>query len=167
MINRVVLVGRITKDPELRKTSSGISTVSFTVACNRRFSKDQTDFINCVAWRQSADFLANYVRKGALIGVEGSIQTRNYENQQGQRVYVTEVLAENVQILESKNSQRVAANDYAPQDFGASNTFANNSYSNQNTGFANNNGYASDAQRDFEENFVGETLDIASDDLPF
>lgn len=154
MINRVVLAGRITKDPELRKTSSGLSTVSFTIACNRRFSKDQTDFISCVAWRQSADFLANYVRKGALIGVEGSIQTRNYENRQGQRIYVTEVLAEHVQILESKNSQRTDANEYVPQSYG-------------NSCAGNGNGYMSEAQRDFEENFVGETLDISSDDLPF
>ena len=102
MINRVVLVGRITKDPELRKTQSGLSTVSFTVACNRRVSKDQqqqADFINCVAWRQTADYMANYVKKGALLGVEGRIQTRNYEDQTGKRVYVTEVVCDSVQTL--------------------------------------------------------------------
>lgn len=102
MINRVVLVGRITKDPELRKTQSGLSTVSFTVACNRRVSKDQeqqADFINCVAWRQTADYMANYVKKGALLGVEGRIQTRNYEDQSGKRVYVTEVVCDSVQTL--------------------------------------------------------------------
>ena len=104
-MNSVNLIGRITKDPELRKTSSGISTVSFTVACSRRFSKEQTDFINCVAWRQDADFLASYVHKGALISIEGSIQTRNYDNQQGQRVYITEVVCESVQLLASKESK--------------------------------------------------------------
>ena len=98
MINKVILVGRITKDPELRKTSSGISTVSFTLACNRRFSNSQggqdADFINCVAWRQSADFMANYVKKGSLLGVEGRIQTRNYKDQSDRTVYVTEVVTE-------------------------------------------------------------------------
>jgi single-strand DNA-binding protein len=103
MINRVVLVGRITKDPELRKTQSELSTVSFTVACNRRFTSQgqepQADFINCVAWRQTADYMANYVKKGALLGVEGRIQTRNYEDQTGKRVYVTEVVCDSVQTL--------------------------------------------------------------------
>ncbi len=103
MLNRVVLVGRITKDPELRKTQSGLSTVSFTVACNRRFTSQgqepQADFINCVAWRQTADYMANYVKKGALLGVEGRIQTRNYEDQSGKRVYVTEVVCDSVQTL--------------------------------------------------------------------
>ena len=110
-INNVVLVGRLTKDPELRKTSTGTSVCQFTCACDRKnYSKDKqdnqqtADFISCVAWRQKADFLANYATKGTLIGVEGSIQTRNYTNQQGAKVYVTEVLADTVEILESKKS---------------------------------------------------------------
>lgn len=115
MINRIVLVGRITKDPELRKTQSGLSTVSFTVACNRRVSKDQeqqADFINCVAWRQTADYMANYVKKGALLGVEGRIQTRNYEDQSGKRVYVTEVVCDSVQTL-VRSTDSNAGNDYS------------------------------------------------------
>ena len=117
MINKVVLVGRITKDPELRKTSTGISTVGFTLACNRRVANAQgghdADFINCVAWRQSADFMANYVKKGALLGVEGRIQTRNYKDQSDRTVYVTEVVCDSVQILESKkeNTNTVASNE--------------------------------------------------------
>ena len=110
-INSVVLVGRLTKDPELRKTSTGTSVCQFTCACDRKnYSKDKqdnqqtADFISCVAWRQKADFLANYATKGTLIGVEGSIQTRNYTNQAGQKIYVTEVLADIVEILESKKS---------------------------------------------------------------
>lgn len=110
-INSVVLVGRLTKDPELRKTSTGTSVCQFTCACDRKnYSKDKqdnqqtADFISCVAWRQKADFLANYATKGTLIGVEGSIQTRNYTNQAGQKIYVTEVLADSVEILESKKS---------------------------------------------------------------
>lgn len=110
-INSVVLVGRLTKDPELRKTSTGTSVCQFTCACDRKnYSKDKqdnqqtADFISCVAWRQKADFLANYATNGTLIGVEGSIQTRNYTNQAGQKIYVTEVLADSVEILESKKS---------------------------------------------------------------
>ena len=112
-INSVVLVGRLTKDPELRKTSTGTSVCQFTCACDRKnYSKDKqdnqqtADFISCVAWRQKADFLANYATKGTLIGVEGSIQTRNYTNQAGQKIYVTEVLADSGEILESKKSSR-------------------------------------------------------------
>lgn len=110
-INRVVLVGRLTKDPDYRKTQSGVSVVQITVACDRKaYSKDKqdnqqtADFISCVAWRQKADFLANYATKGTLIGVEGSIQTRSYEDQTGRKVYVTEILADSVEILESRKS---------------------------------------------------------------
>ena len=115
MINNVVLVGRLTKDIELRKTSSNISTCTFTLACNRKFSSGNNgptaDFINCVAWRQSADFLAQYASKGAIVGVEGRITTRNYEGQNG-RVYVTEVTCDSVQLIGgSKNSgNNIAAN---------------------------------------------------------
>ena len=107
MINRVVLVGRLTKDVEVRKTQTGLSVASFTVACDRRTSRSQdgnqqtADFINCVAWRQSADFLGQYARKGALVGVEGRIQTRSYDRQDGTKQYVTEVLCDNVSLLES------------------------------------------------------------------
>ena len=106
MINNVTLVGRITKDIELRKTPSGLSTCSFTVACNRRKRQEeqQADFINCVAWRQSAEFLTNYAHKGTIVGVEGRITTRNYEGQNG-RVYITEVTAENVCIIGQPNTQ--------------------------------------------------------------
>ena len=106
MINKVVLVGRLTKEPLLRKTQSGTSVTSFTVACGRKVGKDQepqTDFINCVAWNRTADLVHTYVHKGNLIGVEGRIQTRNYDDEQGKKVYVTEVVCESVQFLESKN----------------------------------------------------------------
>lgn len=106
MINNVVLVGRTTKNPELRYTPSNVAVATFSLAVNRNF-KDanggrETDFINCVIWRQQAENLANWAKKGALIGITGRIQTRSYENQQGQRVYVTEVVAENFQMLESR-----------------------------------------------------------------
>lgn len=107
MINNVVLIGRLTADPNLRYTASGNATATFTLAVNRNFTnasgEREADFINCVIWRKPAETLANYARKGTLLGVTGRIQTRNYENQQGQRVYVTEVIAESFQFLESKN----------------------------------------------------------------
>ncbi|MGM9917864.1 MAG: single-stranded DNA-binding protein, partial [Lactimicrobium massiliense] len=129
MINRVVLVGRLTKDVEVRKTTTGLSVASFTVACDRRGQKNpdgssQADFINCTAWRQSADFLGQYARKGAMVGVEGRIQTRSYDDQQGQRRYVTEVVCDNVSLLESR-SQSMARAQQTP------------SYSNNN-----NSGYS-------------------------
>ena len=114
MINRVVLVGRLTRDVEVRQTPSNLSVATFTVACDRRQSaasrqqgeQKQADFITCVAWRQTADFLGRYAKKGALVGVEGRIQTRNYDDpkEPGRKVYVTEVQCDNVQLLESKSA---------------------------------------------------------------
>ncbi|MFY0519276.1 single-stranded DNA-binding protein [Lysinibacillus sp. UGB7] len=107
MINRVVLVGRLTKDPELRYTPNGIASTRFTVAVNRTFSNQQgekeADFISCVAWRKQAENLANFMKKGSLIGVEGRIQTGSYEGQDGKRVYTTDVVADSVQFLEPRN----------------------------------------------------------------
>ena len=105
-INRVVLIGRLTRDPELRKTQSGTSVCSFTLAVNRRQNQDGTqdaDFINCVAWNKLADNIQLYQKKGNQLGIEGRINTRSYDNQQGQKVYVTEVVAENVQFLTPRN----------------------------------------------------------------
>lgn len=156
MINRVILVGRLTKDPELRKTQNGTSVVSYTMAVNRRIQtpgQPDADFINCVAWNKTADLMAQYLHKGSLIGIEGRIQTRSYDNQQGQRVYVTEVVTDSVQFLEPKNSN--------------------------NTGYTQNTGYGYQAPQQmpsysqpesnsFSSTFdSSDTLDIASDDLPF
>lgn len=105
-INRVVLIGRLTRDPELRKTQNGTSVCSFTLAVNRRQNQDGTqdaDFINCVAWNKLADNIQLYQKKGNQLGIEGRINTRSYDNQQGQKVYVTEVVAENVQFLTPRN----------------------------------------------------------------
>ena len=105
-MNRTILVGRLTKDPELRYTPNGVAVANFTVAVNRPFKnqagEQEADFINCVTWRKQAENLANYMHKGSLIGVDGRIQTRSYENQEGKRVWVTEVLAESIQFLEYK-----------------------------------------------------------------
>lgn len=109
MLNSVTLVGRLTKDPELRYTPNNQAVATFSLAVNRPFKSQngerEADFINCVIWRQQAENLANWAKKGALIGITGRIQTRNYENQQGQRVYVTEVVAENFQLLESQKER--------------------------------------------------------------
>lgn len=125
MINRVVLVGRLVKDVELRYTQSGNATANFTLAVNRQFKSEkgerEADFINCVMWRKNAENFANFTHKGSLVGVEGRIQTRNYENQQGTRVYVTEVVVDNFSLLEPKS-----ANDgrqSQPSNYGGQNNF--------------------------------------------
>lgn len=108
-INSVVLAGRITKEPELRKTQTGKSVCSFVIACDHPKTKDgesAADFISCVAWNQSADYLCAYAHTGDLIGIQGSIQTRSYDDQSGQRRYVTEVLANRLTILSSVSRQQ-------------------------------------------------------------
>lgn len=108
-MNKVQLVGILTRDPELRTTASGVSVCSFTIAVNRRFKNPQgeyeTDFINCVAWRKGAELLAKYFGKGSMVGLVGSIQTRSYDNKDGQRVYVTEVSVEEVHFVERRKSE--------------------------------------------------------------
>lgn len=103
MINRVILVGRLAEDPVLRYTPNGVAVAMFTLAVNRTYTNQQgereADFINCIVWRRQAENVANYLEKGSLAGVEGRIQTRSYENQEGKRVYVTEVVADSVQFL--------------------------------------------------------------------
>lgn len=110
MINKVVLVGRLTKNPEYRTTPNGISVSTFTLAVNRTFTNSngerEADFINVVTFKKQADHVNNYLIKGSLVGVEGRIQTRNYENNEGQRLYVTEVVAERVHFLDSKGNNQ-------------------------------------------------------------
>jgi len=156
MINNVTLVGRLTKDPDLRYTSSGTGVATFTLAVNRNFTSAdgnrEADFINCVIWRKPAETLANYAKKGVLIGVTGRIQTRSYDNQQGQKVYVTEVIADNFQMLESKK----ADSSQNTQGSGASKNQTNNYTRNQQ----NRNNDESDP-------FGNSSIDISNDDLPF
>lgn len=109
MINRVVLIGRLTKDPVLRKTLNDKSVVQFTLACNRNVSKDgeqNVDFINCIAWNKVAELMVQYLHKGSLIGIDGRIQTRNYQDKSGRTVYLTEVVVEQQQFLEPKSAQQ-------------------------------------------------------------
>lgn len=142
MLNRVILIGRLTRDPELRYTGSGTAVTQFTLAVDRPFtsgdSKErEADFINIVTWRQLAETCANYLRKGRLTAVEGRIQVRNYDNNEGKRVYVTEIVADNVRFLES--------------------------------GGSGNSSQASGQQRTQQDLFIddGKPIDISDDDLPF
>ena len=152
-INKVVLVGRLTKDVEIRKTQSGLSVAQFTVAVNRRCSdnKEQTaDFINCVAWRQSADYLGSYSHKGSQVGIEGRIQTRNYDDKDGKRVYVTEVVCESVSLLGS-NGNSTGTQNTQPQPQSQSRPQQNQQTSKNSTDDVWNN----------------PSMIITSDDLPF
>lgn len=117
MINRTILVGRLTKDPELKYTPNGVPMTRFTVAVNRSFTNQngerEADFISCLAWRKQAENLANYMKKGSLIGVDGRIQTGSFEGQDGKRVFTTDVIADNIQFLEGKtsNQQQQSSNE--------------------------------------------------------
>lgn len=149
MINRVVLVGRLTKDPEFRTTPSGVSIANFTLAVNRTFTNAQgereADFINVVVFRKQAENVNNYLFKGNLAGVDGRMQSRSYENKEGQRVFVTEVVADSVQFLEPKNNGQEKNISKGQQ------TGTNNQRSTNDNPFENSNG----------------PIDIQDDDLPF
>jgi single-strand DNA-binding protein len=158
MLNRVILIGRLTKDPELRYTPAGVAVTQFTLAVDRQFSgnKDEreADFIPIVTWRQLAETCANYLRKGRLAAVEGRIQVRNYENNEGRRVYVTEVIADNVRFLESSNRESSGGGG---QSGGSSGGSSSSSGGSRNGGSNNQDPFADD----------GRPIDISDDDLPF
>lgn len=162
-MNRVVIVGRLTRDPDLRYTPNGVAVANFNVAVNRPFRNQQgeqeADFINCVTWRKQAENLANYMKKGSQIGVDGRVQTRSYENKEGQTVFVTEIQAESVQFLEPRGmtQQRPGGGGY-----------------NDNQGYQQNrppqqqtapSQQGQDKQSPFED--AGEQINISDDDLPF
>ncbi|EAG4438312.1 single-stranded DNA-binding protein [Listeria monocytogenes] len=159
-MNRVVLVGRLTKDPDLRYTPAGVAVATFTLAVNRTFTNQngerEADFINCVVWRKPAENVANFLKKGSMAGVDGRVQTRNYEDNDGKRVYVTEIVAESVQFLESKQN-------------GAGGSTSNNNQS--ETNYSNDNktsSYRADRSQN-GDSFANEgaPVDINPDDLPF
>ncbi|WP_028273931.1 single-stranded DNA-binding protein [Atopococcus tabaci] len=172
MINNVVLVGRLTRDIELRYTANGTAVGSFSVAVDRPFTNQQgerdTDFINCVAWRKTAETLANFTRKGSLIGVQGRIQTRNYTNANGQKVYVTEVVCENYSLLEPKSvtERRIQSGDSSDTSGYSNNSgsYQQNSYNNQNQAPGNQN-FPNFDNDPFEK--TSDPIDISDDDLPF
>lgn len=144
-MNRSLIVGRLTKDPDLRYTQNGHAVANFTVAVNRPFKNEsgenEADFINCVTWRKQAENLANYMSKGSQVGVDGRIQTRTYDAQDGKKVFVTEILAESIQFLESKNSNKQQSQPRPQQ---------NNQQQSQQT---------------YEQ--AGRQVDIQDSDLPF
>lgn len=154
MINSVVLVGRITKDLELKYTQSGVAYCKFTLAINRTFTNGQgereADFVNCTVWKKQAENLCNYMSKGSLIGVTGRIQTSNFEGRDGNRVFMTEVIADNVQFLESKKNANQSQQSYQqnPQNNPQEQT---NYTRNDNDPFANDDG----------------PIDVKDSDLPF
>jgi len=163
LLNRVILIGRLTKDPELRYTPSGVAVTQFTLAVDRPFTSQggerEADFLPIVTWRQLAETCANYLRKGRLTAVEGRVQVRNYENNEGKRVYVTEIVADNVRFLESNRdggngggNSGGAAREESP--FGGGNS---------NSGRGNNN--SRNNQDPFSDD--GKPIDISDDDLPF
>ncbi|EJQ3247651.1 single-stranded DNA-binding protein [Listeria monocytogenes] len=160
MMNSVVLVGRLTKDPDLRYTPAGVAVATFTLAVNRPFKNGQgeqeADFIQCVVWRKPAENVANFLKKGSLAGVDGRVQTRNYEGNDGKRVYVTEIVAESVQFLESKNNNAEGAtsNNYQGE--------ANYSNNNQTSSYR-----ADTSQKSNSFANEGKPIDINEDDLPF
>lgn len=166
-MNRSVLVGRLTKDPDLRYTPSGVAVATFTLAVNRTFANQQgereADFINCVVWRKPAENVANYLKKGSLAGVDGRLQTRSYDGQDGKKVYVTEVVAESVQFLESKGSgnESQGNNNRGNQNQG-------NNRGNQSQNNNRNNGNQN-ANNSYGDPFANSSMpyDIGDDDLPF
>lgn len=133
MINRAILVGRLTKDPEYRQTPNGIDVANFTLAVNRNFKskngEQQADFINVVVFRNQAQNVSKYLSKGSLAGVDGRMQSRSYENKEGQRVFVTEVVADNVQFLEPKNNNQ---QNNQPQQQRGQAPAGNNPFANDN-----------------------------------
>ena len=166
MINRAVLTGRLTKEAELRVTQSGLSVATFTLAVNRHSkAKGDADFINCVIWRKAAENFCNFTSKGSLVGIDGRIQTRSYENKSGQKVYVTEIVVDSFSLLESKKDR--LANNNSGTDNNYESNSNNNGFNNNTTGtnYTNNSSNESQAPDPFAGS--GDSIDITDDDLPF
>lgn len=154
-MNKVFLIGRLTKDPDLKYLSNNTPVVSFSIAVNRTYENQngqrEADFINIVVWRKQAENVKKYVNKGSLVAIDGRIQTRNYDGQDGKKVYVTEVVADNVQFLDSKAQREQTT--VSPQDF-------SNGYQEQAT--TNTTDVSSDPFADF-----GDSIELSEDDIAF
>ena len=172
MINDVVLIGRLTRDPDLRTTGSGISVATFTLAVDRQYTNSQgergADFINCVIWRKAAENFVNFTSKGSLVGIQGRLQSRSYDNKDGQRVYVTEVVVDNFSFLESRrdreNRQANGGANFAPQGNNAPST---NNFGGNSAPSTNNATPSSDPQPQDPFADSSNSIDISDDDLPF
>ena len=167
MFNKAILIGRLTADPELKQTQSGISVCSFSIAVDRRFSgrdsERKTDFINITSWRQQAEFVCRYFHKGDVIGVEGSIQTRNYEDKNGNKRTATEIVTDNVFFTGARSSNAGSGNGGSYSN----NSYGNNSYGNNSYG---DNSYAAPApaQPAYTSGAASDFEEVESDnDLPF
>ena len=167
-MNKVILVGRLVKDPELRRTNTDIPVVQFALAVNRTFTGNsgerQADFINCVVWRNQAENLAKYMRKGSQIGVEGRLQVRNYEDAGGVKRYVTEVICDQIHFLESKGSRDNGFNDINSYDIPSQPSRSNDPFANLAGGYQDNRNSI-----DVEDPFANlkTSSGISDDDLPF
>lgn len=159
-MNKVILIGRLTRDPELRYTSSNIATASFSIAVDRNFTNQsgerEADFINIVVWRKQAENCKNYLTKGSQVAIDGRIQTRSYDGQDGQKRYVTEVVADNVQFLGSRANNGGASSDATP-------AFNDNATPYD---FASTNTTTTDVSNDPFADF-GSSIEISDDELPF
>lgn len=166
MINRTVLVGRLTADPQYRVTPSGVQVASFTLAINRNFTNQQgerdCDFINCIVFRKQAVNVNQYLSKGKLAGIVGRLQTRSYENKEGQKVYVTEVVCDNVQFLEPKDSQNDSNSYQNGTNYQKSNNYSQN---NQNVQKGQNKTKYDQQNNPFTNG--SQLNDLNDDDLPF
>ncbi|MEB6258287.1 single-stranded DNA-binding protein [Mammaliicoccus sciuri] len=163
MINRTVLVGRLVRDPEYRTTPSGVQVATFTLAVNRTFTNQQgereADFINCVVFRKTAENVNQYLSKGKLAGVDGRLQSRSYENNEGQKVFVTEVVCDNVQFLEPKDSQNGSNSYQNGTSYQKGNNYTQNK---QNVQQGQNK-----AKYDQQNNPFNNGSNFDDDDLPF
>lgn len=171
MINRVVLVGRLTKEPEYRVTPSGVQVATFTLAINRTFTNQngerQADFINCVVFRTPAENVNKYLNKGNLAGIEGRLQSRSYENNEGKRVYVTEVVCDSVQFLEPKSNNQ-QQNNYQPPQYNQQQGYQQQNYQQSNTyQQPQNNQYQPPQQQSNPFTNANGPMDINPEDLPF
>ncbi|CAM4376980.1 single-strand DNA-binding protein [Paenibacillus endophyticus] len=173
MLNRVILIGRLTRDPELRYTPAGVAVTQFTLAVDRPFTSGgqgerEADFIPVVTWRQLAETCANYLRKGRLTAVEGRIQVRNYENNEGKRVYVTEVIADNVRFLES-NKEGGGSREEGGSSYSGGTSSGGGSYGGNATQSGGNRPSGNNSRNDSRDPFQddGRPIDISEDDLPF
>ena len=159
-MNKAILIGRLTRDPELRYTSSNVPTATFSIAVDRPFTNQsgerEADFINIVVWRKQAENCKNYLSKGSQVAIEGRIQTRNYDGQDGKKVYVTEVVADNVQFLGGKGSNNNGGTQQAFNDNVTPYDFSSESESQTTTDVS------TDPYADF-----GSSIEISDDELPF
>jgi len=161
-MNKVFLIGRLTRNPELRYLSNNTAVASFSLAVNRPFTNQNgertTDFINIVVWRRQAENVKKYIGKGSQVAIEGRIQTRNYDDKDGKRVYITEIIADNVQFLDSRKSNEQS--DVSPQDFNNLNQDEDNNLQ------QNDEGLTTDVSDEPFAEF-GETIELSEDDIAF